>query len=198
MIYEETNRPVERRNASALPFVASLTCHVALLLILACWVFTVGKRSKGLMINASSGRSDATTLDRVQTFELAPDNFEAEESFDLEPDFSLDLEIESNFTDLGKSGGDALTLTSVNVDSLSKKLQNQGNGRGANFFGAYAPGNRFVYVLDSSRSMNGDPWIYARAQLLDSLQALQPNQEFFIICFDVDTTFSFHQQPRQG
>lgn len=185
----------ERRGKNAVAFLASLTFHVGLLLVLALTAITAGKRSQGLLINASAGKSDATSLDNVQTFELSPDTADLEESFDLEPQFELDLEIQSAFTDVGQSGGDALTLTSVNVDSLSKKLQQQGNEPGASFFGAYAPGNRFVYVLDSSRSMEGDRWLYARSQLLDSIRALKPNQEFFVICFDLQTSFLFTSSP---
>ena len=63
---------------------------------------------------------------------------------------------------------------------------------GANFFGSYAVGDKFVFVLDSSTSMTGERWIYACQELMDSVSRLEPNQKFFVICFDYKTTCMFN------
>ncbi|MGN6546658.1 MAG: vWA domain-containing protein, partial [Aureliella sp.] len=60
------------------------------------------------------------------------------------------------------------------------------------FFGSYAQGERFVFVLDSSKSMTGDRWTYACQELMDSVKALEPHQLFFVICFDDKTTCMFN------
>lgn len=86
---------------------------------------------------------------------------------------------------LGGGGGGA----SIG-DSLSKL--------GANFFGSYAQGEKFVFVLDSSRSMTGDRWIYACQELMDSVKHLEPNQRFYVICFDDRTTCMFNAPPSKA
>jgi hypothetical protein len=66
-----------------------------------------------------------------------------------------------------------------------------GDGGGGGFFGLSAEGDKFVYVVDCSRSM-GHPYPgrartrLARVQLelLDSVRHLKSNQEFFIIFFN--------------
>ena len=90
-------------------------------------------------------------------------------------------------------------MTSLTVGDVVQNIQAKVNdGRGASFFGAYAEGKRFVYVLDSSRSMLGDRWEYACHQLIDSLTGLKEGQEFFIICFDLETTLLFNATPNQA
>jgi hypothetical protein len=74
--------------------------------------------------------------------------------------------------------------TSSSGDSASKP--------GAQFFGSYALGEKFVFVLDSSRSMLGDRWMYACHELMDSVARLKPNQQFFVICFDEGPTCMFN------
>jgi hypothetical protein len=53
----------------------------------------------------------------------------------------------------------------------------------ANFFGVPAYGKRFVYVVDCSLSMRGERWQKARAELVRSLQALEPDARFMIVFF---------------
>jgi hypothetical protein len=57
-------------------------------------------------------------------------------------------------------------------------------GSGAEFFGVQGSGNRFVYVVDCSRSMFGEKWNRVRQELIRSLDELQPEQSFYIILFD--------------
>lgn len=51
------------------------------------------------------------------------------------------------------------------------------------FCGVEGGGNHFVYLVDSSRSM-GAAFPSARQQLLASVEALKPNQRFYVIFFD--------------
>jgi hypothetical protein len=52
-----------------------------------------------------------------------------------------------------------------------------------------------VYVIDSSKSMKGDRWTTAKRNLMDSLKTLSPDQEFFVICFDEQTSLLFNCRP---
>lgn len=77
------------------------------------------------------------------------------------------------------------------VGSL-KPLAEDGSKKGAKFFGSYAIGQRFVFVVDSSMSMAGPRWIRACEELLYSIAKLTEGQEFIVICFDFDATAMFN------
>jgi hypothetical protein len=53
----------------------------------------------------------------------------------------------------------------------------------AEYFGTVARGDRFVYVLDRSGSMSGGRLERAAAELLRSLDQLQPDQSFYVVLF---------------
>ena len=53
----------------------------------------------------------------------------------------------------------------------------------ATFFGARAYGNKFVFVIDASTSMEGYRWNRAVGELLSSIGRLADGAEFFIIAF---------------
>jgi hypothetical protein len=55
---------------------------------------------------------------------------------------------------------------------------------GAEFYGIQAAGDRFVYVVDCSSSMEGEKWQAARDELLASLRRLGSGRSFFVILFD--------------
>jgi len=52
------------------------------------------------------------------------------------------------------------------------------------FFGAEAYGDRFVFVIDSSKSMLGYRWESLCVELVRALHSLSPDQEFFVVSFD--------------
>lgn len=191
----------EKRAGNTVAFLCSLVFHVTLLLLLASCMYVAGKPSEGLLLSADIGASTETAvLDSMQSFELSPDVSSIDETtVEIEaPVLALNVELNKIIDEpkaLGTSGISA-TLTSLTVGDVVQNLQAQSKERGASFFGAYAEGNRFVYVLDSSRSMTGDRWAYACNQLIDSLNGLKPGQEFFVICFDLQTTFLFNLLPQ--
>jgi hypothetical protein len=55
---------------------------------------------------------------------------------------------------------------------------------GAEFFGLRADGRRFVFVVDSSRSMRGARFAAACRELVRTIRNLQPNQFFYVMLFD--------------
>jgi hypothetical protein len=90
----------------------------------------------------------------------------------------------------------ALDGSGSGVGDAANGLSSAMKKRGAAFFGAYAEGKKFIFVLDSSRSMlQEDRWTYACNQLIDSLNGLQPEQEFYVICFDIQTSYLFNIPP---
>ena len=81
----------------------------------------------------------------------------------------------------------------------------QGRGKvdyakpGASFFGTYAAGHRFVFVIDSSKSMlQGTRWPTLRRELIRAIQSLSPDQEFFVISFDSQAHPMFGKLPPTG
>jgi len=68
--------------------------------------------------------------------------------------------------------------------SLNEKLENRTHTSQASFFGTSVAGKKFVFVVDSSRSMTGPRWRLATFELMQFLHELMSDTEFFIICFD--------------
>lgn len=179
-------------SGNAVAFMTSMVLHVIVLLCLACLVYQASPKSRGVWLSASQGSSNGR-LELLDTFELSA----IPESPPVEPNIqsaevTLDIALNTAVVQSGNTGQVAASLTSLSVGDVVASLKSGGRERGASFFGTYAEGNRFVYVLDSSRSMRGDRWTYACHQLLDSLNALKPGQEFLIICFDEQTSFMFN------
>lgn len=78
--------------------------------------------------------------------------------------------------------------------SSPQKSEPGAPGKSAEFFGVAAEGKSFVYVVDKSSSMMGEKFEDARDELIKSINALRPNQSFFVIFFDT----SYHLQETSG
>lgn len=180
-------------------FLTSLIFHVTLLLVLALWAFTAGKPSRGILFTAAQSDSMDTSFEITDEFSEEPEISSVDAPVIDEPDVTVDLDLNELLNQVDQQDDPVpAALTSVKVSDLAEGLKTRGTGRGASFFGAYAEGNRFVYVLDSSRSMSGDRWTYACNKLVDSIRSLSANQEFFVVCFDAQTTYIFNVRPEKA
>lgn len=137
--------------------------------------------------------SEQPKLDAPKSTELSAPAPAANTDFDLNLQSemtahtkSFDATLTAALADVGKSGG------SGGVSGGGGGAGDQLSKLGANFFGSYAAGEKFVFVLDSSTSMAGERWQYACQELMDSVAGLEPNQKFFVICFDKETTCMFN------
>ncbi|HVX59536.1 MAG TPA: VWA domain-containing protein, partial [Pirellulales bacterium] len=70
--------------------------------------------------------------------------------------------------------------TPLTADGNADKIMAGGSSR---FFDVRARGRKFVYVVDCSDSMQGDRFERATQELLESIDALRPNQSFYVIFF---------------
>lgn len=70
-------------------------------------------------------------------------------------------------------------------------------GEGAEFFGVAAGGRRFVFVVDSSRSMSGRRWVLACQELLKTVKSLNEDQSFYVIFFDQGANPMFTKDVQQ-
>jgi hypothetical protein len=187
----------ESRAGGIISFLASFVVHTALLVILACWVYSAGKESQGLLISAERGESSETSFEIVPMLEVEPELVELPQQ--VQPDvklFELDLAVQAEPQTHSDNAQVSAALASMSASQATDSLANPLKKKGAAFFGAYAEGRRFVYILDSSRSMlQDDRWTYACNQLIDSLNGLEEGQEFFVMCFDVKTSFLFNTSP---
>jgi hypothetical protein len=66
---------------------------------------------------------------------------------------------------------------------------------GATFFGTTAPGTRFVYVVDASRSMAGTRFRKAKRELFRSVSNLREDQQYYVIFFGLDAYPMYFPQP---
>lgn len=183
-------------------FLVSLVCHTIILLCLACCVFVHGK-PPGWPVSVTFIANDHQDLASIE-LPIEPVETPAEsigsQSTTSPVEFELvyDREVSGATADSGVSN---LALTSHALKVVADSMGASGKpeqGKGATFFGTFAAGERFVYVLDSSKSMEGKRWLLARKRLLDSLKSLTSDQEFFVICFDAQTTLMFNDVPQRA
>lgn len=108
------------------------------------------------------------------------------------------LAAEGQYLASGAAGtfSEAAVAASTAGSKANASEKNPGYGQGASFFGAYAPGQRFVFVIDSSKSMlEGTRWSRLRRELIRAIQSLSPDQEFFVVSFDVGMHPMFDLYP---
>jgi len=212
MLQHQPRSSFEKRANNTVAFMTSFLIHVVVLLIAASVAFTIGKDSRGVMLEADVGDSQEIGFDLVDIVSVEPPAEPEPVTLPEEvssPSPLADLDVSSPSTEQPTESGivsDA-TFASSQIggdgngegDGLSRSLSATMKKRGAAFFGAYAEGKKFIFVLDSSRSMlQDDRWTYACNQLIDSLNGLQPEQEFYVICFDVKASYLFNIPPSRA
>lgn len=204
----------EKRASNAVAFMTSFVIHVVVLIVVASIAFNIGKDSHGVMLDADIGISEEVGFDELDVVAIeSPVELPEESPPPIEPVVApslANLEVSSAAikpADDGQSSSVSLASASTtdgnssgsSSGAVANSLSESMKKRGAAFFGAYAEGKRFIFVLDSSRSMlQDDRWTYACNQLIDSLNGLQPEQEFYVICFDAETSYLFNIPPSRA
>ena len=181
-----------------LAFLTSLVAHVGLLLVLACCVVVLGAPSSGIVLQAPSGQVDppevllqqvaAPRPEPAAVSDLAADAARPESAMNFALDVLRDVPLEMGWQPPAQ-------VASVDLTAVGDRASDRSAASGATFFGTYATGSRFVFVLDSSRSMSGERWLLARQKLLQSLRQMGSDQQFFVMCFDWQTSLLFNCQP---
>jgi Mg-chelatase subunit ChlD len=79
--------------------------------------------------------------------------------------------------------------STVDPPALARRREHRmvRSGQKASFFGTVAYGDVFVYVLDTSSSMNGARFERARDELTNSVDALRVDQSFYVLLFNNGT-----------
>ena len=188
----------------ALSVLVSCIVHTALLIGLALTYYVVQPAPASVVLQAALSGAEEVSLEYSDTKDnespavddLATPSAAANTELDLDVQSQLsavtntvDATLASVLSSSSRGGG------SGGVNGGGGSAAEELNKLGANFFGSYAAGDKFVFVLDSSKSMTGERWIYACQELMDSVARLEPNQKFFVICFDNKTTCLFNTPP---
>ena len=202
------------KTTDAIAFAISLCIHLSAAIALAfCLVVGGGEGSGSLLVSLAS---EAATAPELSSFIIdKPVDLEpsAEPTEVLAPELNTSLSVDVVLPKLEERIGTVGTLQSElasqvklasasagaagRISASAESLMDKSKTR-ATFFGAEAYGNRFVFVIDSSGSMRGPRWDALYAELMRAIQALSPDQEFFIISFDSTAHPMFGMPPPQG
>jgi hypothetical protein len=198
-----TSRFLRKTSPSHISFLVSLITHTLLLLILALIAISgLSTTHNTFLVQATIDQSRSDGL--LASVEIAPPKLDAQESSDESYRSGTVGSSDPAATDasaLGhpklyqpdQSGLDdsAFRLSQVvsqlalasNSDVTSDDDPEGAVAGEATFFGARAYGNKFVFVIDASTSMEGYRWNRAVGELLKSIGRLSDGAEFFIIAF---------------
>ncbi len=174
--------------------VASLGAHAAALLGLAMLTLSLPKARDQLGFTASASQS---SQEPVATFTVEPST----EITSSQPVPSDDAPVEPSVESEVSEVAIAEVASAVAASSLPAQAAVVNEGSAANlagsqlslsnelkvqFAGIEGGGNHFVYLVDSSNSMRN--FNEARAELLRSVDALQPDQRFYVVFYDQNPT----------
>lgn len=168
-------------------WLSSLAIHLALANVLVLWMASRPARQAPLVIEFSAS-VPAAEGDLDDFVPLAP-QVEVESTEELRP-----IPLAADPFSLGKGRG-------------ARGLRGEaggppGGGSQARYFGVTAAGDRFVYALDISTSMDegggpsaeGSRFERATAELLRSVEALSSDQQFYVFLFCYRTRHMFDKQ----
>jgi hypothetical protein len=163
---------------------SGLAIAACLLILLLMWLFRPSGGGSGGSSSAPGSNSGLagqnggaeTPTNRGQTASTQP---------------ALQKSVITKKTPATKTTQSAQTSSRANADRPSSQGSNGGQPGGSGefaigggqFFGVRAEGKRFVYVVDCSGSMSGSRFTTVKKELLRSIHALLPKQEFYIVFF---------------
>lgn len=194
----------ETHSRSTLSMLVSCVIHTSLFLVLATFYVAAQETQSNIVLQVALAGADEVALQfsELPTIDLPTSDFSSESTPQTqELALNVNAQLAQHQQTVNATLTSALAATSSRLGASGGIGGSGGAGAGAgealsklgaNFFGTYAQGERFVFVLDSSRSMTGDRWIYACQELMDSVSSLEPHQQFYVICFDDRTTCMFN------
>lgn len=178
-------------------FIVSAGLHGALLVVFACWILPALKIGSGralLQVDvASSDALDEDAFSRAVSLDAGLEGADrALASFVVPPESTFPTFSISLAQGIGEKTGSASGSLYDNVGDLTGKQV----GPAVRFFGSEAYGRRFVFILDASGSMNqGARFKRAAEELLDTLDGLSEEQEFFVVLFQGQAFPMLRQSP---
>ena len=191
----------KQKTQSLIAFTVSTCVHLTLCLTLALvLISTQGNIAR--VTRLAIQPNDESGSEEVTEFELTPDTIPSDSiqpSFEA-PAISASLvaaNLDSRMEGGGAYGNVAAMATKGAELGIDETIAKVSKAK-ASFFGAHADGNRFVFVIDSSRSMLGPRWEALCKELMRAIRSLSPDQEFFVISFDSLAHPMFGVAPPKG
>lgn len=192
MVLEDLENDDQRSRAALLPVVMSLILHIVLAIILWSMVFGVGTLTSIRLTASLSAPSSSVLLKIEETVRpVQPILIDGDE-----PARSTDSTIEDLLLE-------ALAENSLDVPKETNEFEQTKDAPDtspvADFFGTKAFGNKFVFVVDISYSMdarNMERFQRAKNELIRSVSNLEPQQSYYVFLFSWRTTVMlYHQTP---
>ncbi len=169
----------------------SLFVHVALIVCLSIVAITAAQEPKLLSIVSASVEAEnvllETPMEMISELETISEPM-LSASLPTLSDLVNEVSLPNVSIETGSYPSPPPNVSTVVKGSASESAQSSMMGSkmltGAEFFGAKATGNTFVYIVDSSPSMRRDgAFEAARKEIVRSLSSMKPKQRYFISFF---------------
>jgi hypothetical protein len=192
MVLEDLENDDQQSKARLLPIAMSLMLHAVLAFIL--WSLVLGTESLTSIRLAATLSTPSSTVSLNIRETIQPVDPVAVDGD--EPARSTDSTIEDL---LLEALADKVIDVPDETDQLKETEEKPNSTAAVEFFGAEAPGSKFVYVVDISYSMdarNMERYQRAKDELIRSVSNLEPEQSYFVFLFSWHTkTMLYHQTP---
>jgi hypothetical protein len=186
-----------QENRIAIGFLFSLVMHLGLALFLALCVY-VPKQSSRLTIELSNvAMADVFPVQFVDlSFQgVAGSEFERYESLSITAfDLNDGLAEDQLKRLMPGHSDDGVKIDGLPFENDGGEAKSPRKDRPVRFFGTQAYGNKFVYVLDISGSMQGRRLLRAQRELVKSVWALPEDYLFHVVLFN-EGVFNFANTP---
>ncbi len=178
-------------------WATSFVIHMLLIIIFALFTFGIPDKG-GLTLSLGSvdtEKVDTDTFDVSVNFETIDDAGGVEFDNVVPEDLSDELSHETLDASDVLAALDEFGVESLAGEGIDSGFDDGGMAEGASgrkgvagesidFFGSFAEGQRFVFVIDCSGSMNGDRWTRAKYELERSIDGLGEEQQFCVILYN--------------
>ena len=183
-------QPANKRGKGKLPidFLASVGVHGIFLVILGAWYITVVMPTPTLSVVAGTVETEDVLIETPME-SLSELETSAEEVTSIPtPQVSDVAMAEAGAMQLETSVEAGVQVGGVMGEAVRELASASAPGKrvveGAEFFGAKATGNTFIYIVDASPSMRRDrAFDAAKEQIMQSLRSMKPKQRFNILFF---------------
>jgi hypothetical protein len=167
-------------------YLVSITIHLIVLLSLAVWIIREEPRHSEPLSLAAQTSGDEAQLEQLASSAPAAAAMGGNSTAPMIFTTELALEMTGPQLATGLEKAQAAGSGSGMTVEVMEMVGGQGPvGKRVNFFGTEASGNSFVFVLDTSGSMNdGNRYNRAAEELIQALDALSSEQEFCVIAFN--------------
>jgi von Willebrand factor type A domain len=198
------NRSQQKARHSLAPwisFLVSFSIHLAIGIAMAAFLIGGGRGFTKLEI-AGAMNEDAAANESLDILQIEHSDEPTDESELPTINLALETIVAEVVQPSSSSSDDSASYARLasQIDALGDDPGGGSDGQmsKATFFGAEAYGNRFVFVIDSSRSMIGPRWEALCYELEQAIRSLSLEQEYFIISFDSEAHPMFGAAPPKG